>query len=49
MSQTILVILILAVTVFFVVRRTFRLMRHKDGCNCGCNGCPHASDCDKRK
>ena len=43
MTQTIIVIGILAVTVFFTVRWAVRQATGKgSGCNCGCQGCPYS-------
>ena len=47
MWQTVIVILIVAVAVFFAVRRVVRMTRRKGGCGCGCSGCPHADSCRK--
>lgn len=38
--QTILVILLVAVAVFFAVRRLVRTLRDKSGCPGGCDHCP---------
>ena len=38
--QTILVILLVAVAVFFAVRRLVRTLRGKSGCTGGCDHCP---------
>ncbi len=42
MAQTIIVVLILAVTVAFAVRWLVRTVKGKGGCNC--SGCPYAGD-----
>jgi len=50
--QFFLVILILAVTLFFVVRRIIRLTKGKGGggCSCGCHNCPHnPQNCHKSR
>lgn len=45
--QIAIVILILAVTLFFVVRRIVRVLKGKGGggCSCGCQNCPHSRSC----
>lgn len=27
----------------------YRKVRKKDGCGCGCSGCPHSSSCGSKK
>ena len=49
MLQTIIVILIVAVTVFFTVRWIVRSARGKGGCGCGCKGCPYKGSCNKKE
>lgn len=46
--QLILVLFIIAATLFFVVRRIVRTAKGKGGgCACGCSHCPHsgAAEC----
>lgn len=45
MLQTVIVILVLAATLFFAVRWVVRTLKGKGGC--GCQGCPHngGKDC----
>lgn len=45
--QIVIVILILAVTLFLVVRRIVRMFKGKGGggCSCGCRNCPHSRSC----
>ena len=49
MIQTVIVILILAATLFFTVRWIVRTTRGKGGCGCGCSGCPYRGDCNKNE
>lgn len=42
MWQTIIVVIILAATLFFVVRWLVRTLKGKGGCSCGCQGCPRS-------
>ncbi|MBR4773323.1 MAG: FeoB-associated Cys-rich membrane protein [Bacteroidales bacterium] len=50
MTQTIIVILIVAAAVFFAVRRLLRTVKRKDGgCGCGCSGCPYRGECNKKE
>ena len=46
--QIAIVILILAVTLFFAVRRIVRMLKGKGGggCSCGCQNCPHSRSCN---
>ncbi|MBR1550171.1 MAG: FeoB-associated Cys-rich membrane protein [Bacteroidales bacterium] len=46
--QTLIVLLILAVTLFFAVRRIVRMLKGKGrgGCSCGCQNCPHSRPCN---
>lgn len=46
--QTLIVILILAVTLFLVVRRIVCMFKGKGGggCSCGCQNCPHSRSCN---
>ncbi len=44
MTQTVIVILIVAAALFFAVRRLVRTIRGKGTCNCGCNRCPHGGN-----
>ena len=46
--QILIVILILAVTLFLVVRRIIRMLKGKGGggCSCGCQNCPHSRSCN---
>ncbi len=52
MTQTIIVALVLAATLFFAVRWAVRTIKGRGSCHCGgCHGCPLADkgqcDCSK--
>ena len=50
MTQTIIVLLIVAATVFFAVRRVVHTVRRKGGgCGCGCSDCPYKGGCNKKE
>ncbi len=43
MLQTVIVVIILAATLFFAIRWLVRTVKGRGGgCGCGCQGCPHA-------
>ena len=47
--QTVIVIVILAATAFFVVRGIVRTINGRGGgCGCGCSGCPYRRECKKK-
>ena len=49
MTQTVIVILILAATLFFTLRWLIRTVKGRGGCSCGCKGCPHSGGCPSAK
>ncbi len=49
MTQTVIVILILVVTLFFTVRWIIRTAKGRGGCGCGCKDCPHISVCSRKQ
>lgn len=48
MNQTVIVILILAVTLFFTVRWIVRTAKGRGGCGCSCRDCPHSAACSRK-